>query len=154
MLNILTGLPKDRKKDFKTCVDFSQKTGLKIICGSSTMKTYCRILNIEPRITVSFRGGLAEAVYEIEGIDLAAEGAITLNECHKILLGSASSQNGRARELAAFLRNGAGINFTVGTADNGDGAAYSKNNILRRKEIVCAIASFLSPSHEVSVEYA
>lgn len=153
MLNILTGLPKDRKKDFSVCAGFSQKTGQKIICGSSTMKMYCRELNINPKITlVNEDQFLSQAVYNIEGVDFSCEGVITLNECCKILIGL-RSQNRQAFKLAGFLSQNRSIKFIVGTADNGDNETYRKNNILCRKEIIKKISDFLSVQHQISVEY-
>ena len=53
MLNILTGLPKNKNNDNDICRKFVNSIGYKIILGSSTMKMYCRELNIKPDIKIN-----------------------------------------------------------------------------------------------------
>ncbi|MBR3627712.1 MAG: hypothetical protein IKN42_02560 [Elusimicrobia bacterium] len=133
MLNILTGLPKNKKDDNTICNKFANSIGTKIILGSSTMKMYCRELNIKPNIKI-----ISETYspkYFINGIDFASEGVITLNECYKILSGK-NSYNKDAIKIVNFLNKETAINFIIGTADNKELLFYKQNNLLPRTKIV------------------
>ena len=151
MLTILTGLPKNNKKDSIACREFLEKKGRKAICGSSTMKMYCRELNIEPKIEI-INEGLPQARYHIFDIDLASEGAITLNYCYKILKGN-QTDNFEANILANLIKEHKDIHFIIGTAQT-DTSLYKQNNILPRIEITKKIIDYLNDNNfSVSVKY-
>ena len=142
MLNILTGLPQNKKDDTVICNNFAKSVGCKIILGSSTMKMYCRELNIVPDIKVLSPATSPTAKYFVDGIDIATEGVITLNECYKLLSGK-TSDNKDALETVKILQKENEINFIVGTADNGQHLFYKQNNLLPRTEIVKKIVELL-----------
>ena len=150
MITILTGLPANKNDDSKICRDFSVAEGIKAICGSSTMKMYCRELNIIPKIEI-INGCkmLPEAVYTIEGIDFAFEGVITLNQCYRILTGE-SKACGQASQLANLLKTAKNVHFIIGTADNKEKETYLQNNLLPRKEITGKIVSILNAKTEIT----
>lgn len=151
MLNILTGLPKNKENDFVVCQKFSIKEGRKVVCGSSTMKMYCRELNIKPQIEI-IKDTIPQAIYHISNIDLASEGVITLNDCYKILKGS-DTDNFQANELAKLIKQNKDIYFAIGTAQT-DTSLYKKNNILPRFEITKKIIDYLNNNNfNVSVKY-
>ena len=133
MLNILTGLPQNKSNDTTICNKFANSVGYKIILGSSTMKMYCRELNIKPDIKIISK--TQSPLYFINGIDIATEGIITLNECYKILLGT-NSDNTFAIKILNFIKKEDIINFIIGTADNGEHMFYKQNNLLPRIEII------------------
>ncbi len=141
MLNILTGLPQNKKDDNTICNKFANSVGTKIILGSSTMKMYCRELNIVPEITI-LPADTTTPKYFINGIDIATEGIITLNECYQILSGK-SSDNKDADEIVKKINSEQEIKFIVGTADNGEHLFYKQNNLLPRTEIVKKIIELL-----------
>ena len=140
MLNILTGLQKNKNDDNTICNKFANSIGNKIILGSSTMKMYCRELNIQPDIKII--SATQSPRYFINGIDIANEGVITLNECYKILSGS-NSDNISAIEVIKLIQKENEINFVVGTADNGQHLFYKQNNLLPRTEIIKKIIELL-----------
>ena len=140
MLNILTGLPKNKKDDNTVCRKFANSVGTKIILGSSTMKMYCRELNIHPDIKII--SATQSPQYFITGIDIASEGVITLNECYKILSGK-TSDNKDAVTVTTILTKENEINFIVGTADNEQHQFYKQNNLLPRTEIIEKIIELL-----------
>lgn len=140
MLNILTGLPKNKRDDNSICTKFANSTGTKIILGSSTMKMYCRELNINPDININSKTRLPN--YFINGIDFADEGIIILNECYKILSGNLS-ESSSANEVVNLIKNEKEINFIIGTADNGEHLFYKQNNLLPRTEIIKKIIELL-----------
>ena len=141
MLNILTGLPQNKKDDNTICNKFANSVGTKIILGSSTMKMYCRELNIKPKIKI-VSPQKPMATYFIDSIDIATEGVITLNECYKILSGKISD-NQDAIDIAKLINQDNKINFIIGTADNGEHQFYKQNNIFSRTEIIKKIIDLL-----------
>ncbi len=149
MLNILTGLPKNKNNDNDICRKFANSIGYKIILGSSTMKMYCRELNIEPDIKIN--SATQSPQYFINGIDFANEGVITLNECYKILSGN-NSDNISAIEVIKLIQTENEINFVVGTADNGQHLFYKQNNLLPRTEIIKKIIELLKDK-KVTTEF-
>ena len=149
MLNILTGLPKNKNNDNDICRKFVNSIGYKIILGSSTMKMYCRELNIEPDIKIN--SATQSPQYFINGIDFANEGVITLNECYKILSGN-NSDNISAIEVIKLIQKENEINFVVGTADNGQHLFYKQNNLLPRTEIIKKIIELLKDK-KVTTEF-
>ena len=151
MLTILTGLPKIRKQDYIICQEFLANKGKKAICGSSTMKMYCRQLNIEPKIEIVGEN-MPQARYYIPNIDLASEGAITLNDCYKIL-NKNIVDNFQANMLANLIKEDKNIFFIIGTAET-DISLYERNNIFPRLEIIKKIINYLKNNNfSVSVKY-
>lgn len=149
MLNILTGLPKNKNNDNDICRKFANSIGYKIILGSSTMKMYCKELNIEPDIKIN--SATQSPQYFINGIDFANEGVITLNECYKILSGN-NSDNISAIEVIKLIQKENEINFVVGTADNGQHQFYRQSNLLPRTEIIKKIIELLKDK-KVTTEF-
>ena len=140
MLNILTGLPKNKNDDNTVCKKFANGIGTKIILGSSTMKMYCRELNIQPDIRII--SATQSPQYFINKIDIASEGVITLNECYRILSVN-NSDNISAIEVVKLIKKENEINFIVGTSDNGQHQFYKQNNLLPRTEIIKEIIELL-----------
>jgi len=147
MLNILTGLPQNKKEDKFICTKFANSTGIKIILGSSTMKMYCRELNIKPEIKILSEKQTPQ--YFIDGINIASEGVITLNECYKFL-SKKISDNKAAIAVAERILQETEINFIIGTADNGELSFYKQNNLLPRTEIVKKIIELLKDKKVVT----
>ena len=140
MLNILTGLPKNKNNDNIVCNKFANSIGYKIILGSSTMKMYCREQKTEPVIDII--KSTQTPKYLIKGIDFSDEGVITLNECYKILSGK-NSDNPSAIEIVNLIKKEDTINFIIGTSDNGELLFYKQNNLLPRIEIIKKIIELL-----------
>ena len=151
MLYILTGLPKIKGQDYIVCQEFLANKGKKVICGSSTMKMYCREMNIEPKTKI-INSETPQVRYYIYNVDLASEGVITLNECYKVLTGN-NTNNFQANELAKLIKENKDIHFIIGTAET-DTLLYMKNNILPRFEITKKIINYLNNNNfNISVEY-
>ena len=142
MLNILTGLPQNKEDDNIICTNFAKSVGYKIILGSSTMKMYCRELNISSQIKILSPNISPTVKYVIPGINIANEGIITLNECYKILSGKISD-NTSAIEVINLIKKEDVINFIIGTADNGEQVFYKQKRLLPRTEIIKKIVELL-----------
>lgn len=150
MLTVLTGLPKDKSKDKSILTDFSNSAGQKIICGTSTVKIYCRILNIKPEIIIDYDNALPEAYYKVEGIFLACEGIITLNECYRNLSGK-TTKNKNAVILSEALKKENELKFIIGSAQNGDLDFYKLKKLLPRKEIIEKIIDILPGGKKITL---
>lgn len=83
VLNILTGPPLEKTKDDEFVNEFLNKSGYKIICGGTSSKIVARILNEDIKI-LNLNSNLPPT-YELKGIDLVTEGAITLQKVDDFL---------------------------------------------------------------------
>lgn len=83
-VSLLSGPPRDKGKDDRFVGEFLDSAGIKIICGSSTLDMVSRHVG---RTVTMQRGDspVAPPKYILEGIDMAAEGAVTLNQLFNIL---------------------------------------------------------------------
>ena len=147
MLSILTGLPVNKQNDKLFVQQFINTDAAKVICGSSTMKMFCRIQNITPEIKTVFEKNIPVAKYKIENIYLATEGVITLNECYKYLVGD-KIENSDAVKLGDLLIEKQTINVFVGLSQNKDGSNYKNFGLLTRIEIVNKIVDFLKQKNK------
>jgi hypothetical protein len=148
MLNILTGLPADKKNDKLFVERFMSVGSTKVICGSSTMKMFCRIQNITPEIKIVFEKNIPVAKYKIENINLATEGIITLNSCYKYLTNTKTEIIDDAVKLAELFDKNKTINFFVGLSQNKDSNNYKNFGLLPRIEIVNKIVDFLKQKNK------
>jgi len=83
ILNIAVGPPAIKNKDEEMSRAFVNTSGKKIVCGGTTSKIIAKAMNTKVRTVVS-RGNLPSKV-EIQGIDLATEGLITLTRAVDII---------------------------------------------------------------------
>ena len=84
-VNVLTGPPADRQADGAVVRRFMELEGQKVVCGGTTAK----IVGRQTRQPVSVREDanslIAPPDYVLKGVDLATEGAVTLNQAYNIL---------------------------------------------------------------------
>lgn len=151
MIHILTGLPRNKNNDKNICINFLNSVGYKIILGSSTMKMYCRELNIKAKIEILEINNLPTPKYLIEGIDIASEGTITLNEIYALLL-NIKSANTEAKQIVNLIETDDEISFVVGTASNKEFDFYKQHNLLPRLEIIKKIVKLLK-NKNVKINY-
>jgi hypothetical protein len=159
VLNVLTGPPSNKTSDEAVVREFMEKKGLKAICGSTTSEIFSRLLG-KP---ITINDGLADDYfkppsYQIDGIDLATEGAITLNQVYNIIdekeekLESHSSVS----DLYRLLHGSDMINFFVGTASNPAhrAIAFKQMGVLPREAIVLLLVEKLKKLGKlVNIEY-
>lgn len=158
VLNILTGPPARKTDDEKTVKRFLNFKGKKVVCGSTTVEMVSRILNVKAVIKDEPQGYHKPPSYEIEGIDFATEGAITLNQVYNIIdvpiekLESSSP----VTTLARIFHESDVINFIVGTATNRahKSIVFRQMGIFPREVIVKLLAERLKRMGKVvNVEY-
>ncbi|MCX7965972.1 MAG: serine/threonine-protein phosphatase [Syntrophorhabdaceae bacterium] len=158
VLNILTGPPLKKTDDEKVVKRFMEMKGKKVICGSTTVEMASRCLNRKATIKDEPQGYHKPPSYEIEGIDFATEGAITLNQVYNIIdvkpekLGSSSP----VATLAKIFHESDIINFIVGTATNRahQGIIFRQMGIFPREVIVKLLSEKLKKMGKVvNIEY-
>ena len=83
--NVITGPPSDKKKDITTIRKFMSANGSKIVCGGTTANIVCNVLKTQLSYKTEHNNSYTPPEFIIKGIDLAIEGAITLNQLYNIL---------------------------------------------------------------------
>jgi serine/threonine protein phosphatase PrpC len=118
-LTLLTGPPSKRGMDKAYSHEFMSMPGKKILCGSTTIDIVSRELNkhVEPLIGNAM-GEPPE--YLIDDVDLATEGAVTLNQAYNILdepLDNLSDKS-MVERFCLLLREADVIHLMIGNAKN------------------------------------
>jgi hypothetical protein len=114
---MLTGPPSKRAQDGTIVKDFMELPGKKVVCGSTTADIVSRELKREATIVSRMK---ASPEYHIEGIDLVAEGAVTLNQAYNLLGEPVEEfyQGSPAETLCLMLMEADVIRLLVGNAQN------------------------------------
>ena len=77
-LNLMAGPPADPEKDVETVKKFMALPGLHAICGGSTSQMTSRILGRTMSVNLDYDDPKVPPTAAMEGIELVAEGALTL----------------------------------------------------------------------------
>lgn len=120
IINILTGPPRNKEDDNSYIKDFLQEDGLKIICGSTTVEIYSRESGKEIK-NISLSSAYSKPPrYYIDGVDIATEGAVVLNQVTNIIDEDVEKYDpdSAVSEIAILLNAADIINFKVGKAVN------------------------------------
>ncbi|MDR2349716.1 MAG: serine/threonine-protein phosphatase [Deltaproteobacteria bacterium] len=118
-LTILTGPPSKKSLDGPYARSLLEATGKKIVCGSTTADIVARELGLNlEMINIDANLGMPPE-YSLEGMDLVAEGAITLNQVYNVLEDPIDQfQESVVKKFCVLLREADVIRFKVGTAVN------------------------------------
>ncbi len=158
VLNVLTGPPSKKTEDEKVVNRFMEMKGKKVVCGSTTVEMVSRIVKKPVKMKEVSEGFHKPPSYELEGVDYATEGAITLNQVYNIIdidvekLGPGSSVS----DLARLFHESDIINFIVGTAANRahKGLVFRQMGIFPREVIIKLLSDKLQKMGKlVSLEY-
>jgi hypothetical protein len=159
IVNVLTGPPASEKADAAVVRRFVQSDGLKIVCGGTTADVVARALGEHVDVEQDPQSLVAPPRYQIEGIDLVTEGAVTLNQVYNLLdenLAEFKEDSG-VTELCALLQIADRVNIIIGDAKNrasGD-ISFRQQGILTRERIMPLIAEKLRAAGKlVVVEHA
>ncbi len=160
MATVLTGPPRDRNTD-KSVVDrFSQRAGFLAVCGGTTAKLVARYLGDKSlEVDLATMHPDVPPVARIEGIDLTAEGILTLTRTNNLL------HSGANKETVKFRTDGASalvrlcldvdhIHFIVGQGVN---PAHQNPDLPRQLGMKLAIVREIAEelrkrSKEVTIE--
>lgn len=147
VVTLFTGPPVDRTKDQSIVRDFLQRPGSKAVCGGTTAKLVQRSTGGELLIDQASHSLIAPPCYLLPDIDLATEGAVTLNHVYNIWNADDSgleSGSGPTR-LRAMLKQADRIDILCGSAQNSavEDVAFRQQGIIGRDEIVKLLADRL-----------
>lgn len=146
-LKVFAGPPASSKDDFSTVKDFLSGNTKKVVCGATTSQIVARIENKEISVNSQDSSLISPPGYVIEGIDLATEGAVTLNQVYNILDEDYRSfdHNCSVTQLHKALVQADKIVFIVGLGKNKGHAelAFRRQGILPREKIISLIAAQL-----------
>jgi hypothetical protein len=117
-LTLFTGPPGIKSADKKYAELVLAAKGKKVVCGSTTLDIISRELGIPVEVKNLSRSG-APPEYSLEGIDLASEGAITLNQvCNIIDEPEIWDDDNVVVRLCQLLLEADVIHLIIGTAVN------------------------------------
>ncbi len=144
---VFTGPPTNKEDDTKYVREFLLSKGKKIICGGTTANIIAKNSGRNMEVDMSQVSNFTPPSYHIEGIDLAVEGAITLNQLYNILDADRTLMNNKnpVTKLYDFLMNSDKIVFYLGSVNSSDDGdiGFIQQGIKSRKEIVPLIAEKL-----------
>lgn len=130
IVNIFTGPPKSKEDDGRLMHDFMHAEGKKVVAGGTSANIAARILGKEIVTRIDSRNPDVPPTAEIEGIDLVAEGVLTLGGCLKLLkkyvndefdaefFDELDADNGASRLAKLLIEECTELNLFVGTAVN------------------------------------
>jgi hypothetical protein len=159
ILNLVTGPPSKKAKDAEAVRSVTEMKGRKVICGSTTTEMFSRLLKKTAAIKGSASADyLKPPAYELEGFDLATEGAITLNQVYNVIdeMPEKLDPTSPVSDLCRLLHGADRVNFFVGTASNPAHRAISfkQMGVLPREAIVLLLAEKLKKMGKlVKIEY-
>jgi hypothetical protein len=146
-LTVLTGPPSRHSMDHDYAAALSIHPGKKIVCGATTAGILSRELGITFEIQDS-ASAETPPDYQMEGVDLATEGAITLNQACNVLEDPIERFSGDSpvKRLCMMLKEADVIHFHMGTAvnDANEDFLFKQVGIRVRKTTVDMIAEKLS----------
>lgn len=155
IVNVLTGPPTRPECDAATVRRFMQSEGLKVVCGGTTAEIVGRVLGKTVDVEKSPQSMVAPPRYELPGIDLVTEGAVTLNQVYNVLDEDLAelTENSGVTDLCALLHVADRVNIIAGKAKNqasGD-ISFRQCGILTRDHIVPLIAQKLRDAGKLVV---
>lgn len=147
LLTVLTGPPTNRALDAEVVREFMAAPGPKAICGGVTSRIVAERLKKTLRVQEDSLETLAPPVYALDGVDLVAEGAVTLNQVYNVIDEDPAlhEEESSVTRLCALLRDADRVDVLLGGALNpaGDHIAFRQKGIITRARIVPLLADKL-----------
>ncbi|MDR3112997.1 MAG: hypothetical protein LBU09_01305 [Endomicrobium sp.] len=150
-LYIFSGPPSFEEQDEIVIKHFVSLNGKKAVCGSTTLKVFCKITGeaakLKPKSLVF--GNPPE--YEVSGLDFASEGILTLNAVFADLKKGAKLPK---LPLSNLILSVDEIIFITGDAQNKfyDADFYKRTNVLPRCEIIDKIVLLLKENGKTALK--
>jgi hypothetical protein len=155
IVNIMTGPPTSEVSDGAAVRRLIQSEGLKIVCGGTTAEVVARIMGERVIVEQDSLSLIAPPRYEIRGIDLVTEGAVTLNQVYNLFDENIKdlTEDSGVTELCALLQVADRVNFLVGDAKNSASGniSFRQRGILTRDRIVTLLAEKLRAAGKLVV---
>ena len=127
-VNLMIGPPSSRKQDEVMLGAFFGAPGRHIVCGGSTNQMAAKYLNKELTATLDYFDSDLPPMYQLEGVDLSTEGALTISRvleyADEYLTGTQlhprweGHRDGAACISRMLFESATDINFFVGCAMN------------------------------------
>ncbi|MDP4088118.1 MAG: SpoIIE family protein phosphatase [Bacillota bacterium] len=129
-VNIIIGPPVDRNMDNYVVNKFINSEGKKVVCGGTTSQIVARESGRKMSINLNYVDQNMPPTAEIEGIDLATEGILTMSRALEYARKYSTSQNtvydfmninsqdGASRLAKMLLEDSTSVHFFVGRAIN------------------------------------
>jgi len=138
-LNILTGPPVDRRADEAVVRRFLSQDGAKVVCGATTAAIVARALGRKLTVEPVPASLIAPPKYDLHGIDLVTEGAVTLNQlCNVLDLPAEEFEEvNPVTELTDLLNRADRVHLMVGRGANpaNESLGFKQQGILRRDRV-------------------
>ncbi len=155
IVNILTGPPAKKADDVAVVRRFMQMEGLKFVCGGTTAELVAHALKQTVIVEQDCKSLIAPPRYEIAGVDLVTEGAVTLNQVYNLLDEDIRrlTEDSGVTELCALLQVADRVNFFVGGARNiaTNDISFRQRGILNRHQVIPLIAEKLRAAGKLVV---
>lgn len=143
-VNILTGPPVNKGRDYDVARQFFSLDGVKIVCGGTTSSIISKFLNKKIEIDNRYANHFTPPKYSIDGVDLVTEGAVTLNQLYNVIDENREELDdyNPVTELYDYLMNADKINFFIGSSYNpaSDDIGFIQQGLLTRKKIIPLLA--------------
>ena len=153
MLCIFSGPPVLKSNDATAVKKLLSFDGKKAVCGSTTMDIFCRVTGKTAKVDAAYFTDFVPPEYEIEGLDFASEGAITLNQCFNILEDETVLQKVQTppAKLANLMLSSDIIHFIEGMSVNKGHSdiMFKQMGILPREEIIYKISNRLTQADKI-----
>lgn len=147
VVTLLTGPPINPDQDEELVQQFMDFEGQKVICGGTTAGIVAREIGVVAKVDARVLHHLVPPRYEIEGIELATEGAICLNQLYNLLDDPDVhfEQRSAVSDLYDMLLSADRVRLMAGTAPNpgNETMDFRQQGILARRQIVPLLAEKL-----------
>jgi len=153
-LTVFTGPPGQREMDADVVQRFLAAPGWRVVCGATTAKLVAQRLGRPVRVMQDDPGLVAPPRYELEGIDLVTEGAVTLNQVYNILDADPAhyDESSGVTELCELFKAADRVHFIVGTTINPvtKSMAFQQRGILARAAVVRLLCERLTEAGKLA----
>ncbi len=138
VLNIMTGAPEDKGDDQRMALQFISEEGRHVVCGGTTTRIVARETGRKMKIVENDPSSITPPRYSVDGVELATEGAVTMNQVYNIMDEDDYPEISQVARLCEMLKNSDRINIYLGKARNlGSGdLMFRQQGILPRTTIV------------------
>lgn len=127
-VNVMIGPPSSRDLDLTMCELFFSREGTHIVCGGTTNRIAATYLGKPLEASLDYADSDLPPLYQLEGVDLAAEGAVTISRvleyADEYLSGTQlhprweGRRDGASRIAHLLFETATEVNFFVGCAMN------------------------------------
>ena len=155
VVNILSGPPTDINNDYVFVKKFMSLKGRKVVCGGTTSNIVSKITKRQITVDTSYYNAFTPPPFIIQGIDLATEGAITLNRLYNIIDEPRELMNDTSpvTKLYDELMNADKIIFFIGNSNNAteNSIDFIEQGIRPRNQIIPLIINELKLKEKLIV---